>query len=373
MADDAQPSLPPEMLMVSLGLREYPIHVGSGLAHAIASSLEAWKGEGRACALVIDAELASVQEDWLRNAFADRPRILLPAGERTKCFQRVEEVCEFLAASRMGRSDLVVAVGGGVIGDLAGFAAAVFLRGVDCVQVPTTLLAMVDSSVGGKTGVNLAAGKNLAGCFWQPRSVFCDTSLLSTLPQREFAAGMAEVIKYGLLADRDLFHRLEATNPPLGPTHPALPSVIRRCCEIKAAIVAGDERENAPEGGRALLNLGHTFGHALENAAGYGVYLHGEAVAVGLVLACRLSQELGWVDSAFVSRVIRLLRDYNLPTRLRSPLPLPGLMDAMGRDKKAQQGAVRFVAVRAPGLAVTVDGVAPALVMDLWREAGAEG
>ena len=214
---------------------------------------------------------------------------------------------DFLAGNGLARDGAVFAIGGGVIGDLAGFAAASYQRGVDFYQIPTTLLAMVDSSVGGKTGINLAAGKNLVGSFHQPTAVWADTELLATLPAREFAAGMAEVIKHGLLADADLFGLLEQ-NAPLAWDHPLLAPVIRRCVEIKASVVAGDERETSAQGGRALLNLGHTFGHAVEAVAGYGTYVHGEAVAIGLVMAARLSAELKHCTEAQAEAIAASIR-----------------------------------------------------------------
>jgi 3-dehydroquinate synthase len=278
-------------------------------------------------------------------------------------------VLDFLAEQRLDRSGALFAVGGGVIGDLAGFAAAAYLRGIDYYQVPTTLLAMVDSSVGGKTGINLKAGKNLAGAFHQPRGVFIATEMLATLPAREFAAGMAEVIKYGLLGDAGLFGRLEQS--PLTVASPDLPAVIRRCCAIKARIVEADEREQAKAGGRALLNLGHTFGHAIEQATGYGQYLHGEAVAIGLAAATRLSQKLGHVAAADVVRVDAVLSAHALPTRLTAALPATGLIAAMTRDKKVRAGMPRFVVLARLGEAVTLEDVPPALVGEVWREVGA--
>ena len=240
--------------------------------------------------------------------------------------------------------------------DLAGFAAASYQRGVDFYQVPTTLLAMVDSSVGGKTGINLAAGKNLVGSFHQPAAVFADTDLLATLPPREFAAGMAEVVKHGIIADADLFGLLEQ-NAPLAWDHALLPRIVRRCVEIKAGVVAGDERETSAQGGRALLNLGHTFGHAIEAAAGYGAYLHGEAVAVGLVMAARLSAGLGRCTAAQAEQVEATLRAHRLPTALRAPLPLEALLTAMRRDKKVRSGKLRFVLQEGIGAASTADDV----------------
>jgi 3-dehydroquinate synthetase len=247
----------------------------------------------------------------------------------------------------------------------------VYLRGIDFVQVPTTLLSMVDSSVGGKTGLNLAAGKNLVGAFHQPKVVFVATEMLATLPVREFAAGMAEVIKTGLLGDAELFARLERS--PLTVDSPDLAGVVRRCCELKARIVEADERELAQEGGRALLNLGHTFGHAIEQVTGYGGYLHGEAVAVGLCAAARLSVKLGMIGAGDATRVEAVVAAHGLPTRLREPLLLADLVDAMARDKKVRAGGLRFVVLNRLGEAATQSGIAPALVAESFREVGAAG
>lgn len=274
-----------------------------------------------------------------------------------------------MAASRLDRTSVLWVIGGGVIGDLGGFAAASYLRGIEFIQVPTTLLAMVDSSIGGKTGINLAAGKNLVGAFHHPSRVFIALDSLRTLPPREFAAGMAEVIKYGLLGDAALFGRLEES--PVTPASADLLAVIRRCCEMKAAIVQADERETAREGGRALLNLGHTFGHAIEQATGYASYLHGEAVAIGLVAAARLSERLGDLTADHVARVSRCVAAHQLPVRLRAPLKVPALMEAMQRDKKVRAGQLRFVVLKRLGEAVTRGGIEASLVEEIWRELGA--
>jgi 3-dehydroquinate synthase len=238
------------------------------------------------------------------------------------------------------------------------------------VQVPTTLLAMVDSSVGGKTGINLAAGKNLAGAFHQPRAVFVDTGFLATLPAREFAAGMAEVIKYGLLGDRELFEDL-AGEAVAGAADPRLAKLIRRCCAAKAVVVEADERELARTGGRALLNLGHTFGHALEQVTGYQRYLHGEAVAIGLAAAARLSARLGLLAADGVARVEAAVAAHALPVRIEPALPLAALMDAMQRDKKVRAGRLRFVVLESLGEARTHDEVPREAVEAVWREIGA--
>jgi 3-dehydroquinate synthase len=235
--------------------------------------------------------------------------------------------------------------------------------------VPTTLLAMVDSSVGGKTGINISAGKNLVGAFHQPRGVFVSTGLLGTLPAREFAAGMAEVIKYGLLGDPDLLAQLE--REPLTIASTEVAAVVRRCCALKARIVEADERETAKDGGRALLNLGHTFGHAVENAAGYGEYLHGEAVAIGLCAAARLSQKLGALIAADVARVERVIAAHGLPLELRSALGYPELHAAMTRDKKVRAGGLRFVVLKRLGEAATQGEIPPGLIEESFREVGA--
>lgn len=295
--------------------------------------------------------------------------LAVPPGEGSKSVAVFAHVLDFLAANRLDRTSVLLVIGGGVIGDLGGFAAASYLRGIDFVQVPTTLLAMVDSSVGGKTGINLDAGKNLAGAFHQPKAVFISTSILRSLPAREFAAGMAEVIKYGLLGDPALFDQL--CGQPLLVASPELSSVIRRCCAIKAGIVQADERELAKEGGRALLNLGHTFGHAVEQVAGYGVYLHGEAVAIGLSAAARLSSRLGYIQAGDVTRVDSCVKAHGLPVHLEEPLDWKALQSAMGRDKKVRAGALRFVVLKRLGEAATQGGVDPKLAEDVFRELGA--
>jgi 3-dehydroquinate synthetase len=256
-----------------------------------------------------------------------------------------------------------------VVGDLAGFAAASYLRGIHYYQVPTTLLAMVDSSVGGKTGVNLKAGKNLVGAFHQPRGVFISTGFLATLPGREFAAGMAEVIKTALLEEGPLFAELERGTLTAG--DPRLPQVVRHCCAIKARVVEADERELARDYGRALLNLGHTYAHAIEQVTGYGPYLHGEAVAIGLCAAARLSKALGKLSGSDVARVESTVAAHGLPTRLYSPLPVGDLMAAMARDKKMRAGVPRFVILNALGQAVVRADVPSDAVKSVWREIGA--
>ncbi|HYC72015.1 MAG TPA: 3-dehydroquinate synthase [Opitutaceae bacterium] len=361
----------PSSLQIVLSNARYPIEFGESVGPAVEARLAELKRDGRRWVVLTDENVARAQGGFLDRVFAGVPRLALAAGEQTKSLPNLGRVLDFLAGERIDRGGVLWVIGGGVIGDLGGFAAASYLRGIGYVQVPTTLLAMVDSSVGGKTGLNLAAGKNLVGAFHHPLAVHIGRDFLATLPPREFAAGMAEVIKYGLLGDAALFSRLESVPP--ASDHPALLEVIRRCCEMKAAIVQADERETAREGGRALLNLGHTFGHAVEQVTGFRDYLHGEAVAVGLAAAARLSEKLGLIGGAEVARVDRVVAAHRLPARLRAPLPLAALMDAMRHDKKARAGRLRFVVLHRIGEAATRGDVAPDTVEAVWREVGAEG
>jgi 3-dehydroquinate synthase len=358
-----------ETVQVNLGERSYPILLGADLGPLVQAKVAALEGAQRRVVVLTDCNVLEHQEPALKAMFGSAPRLVLGSGEEIKSLGSLGGVLDFLAGQRLDRAGVLFAVGGGVIGDLGGFAAATYLRGIDYFQVPTTLLAMVDSSVGGKTGVNLAAGKNLAGAFHQPRGVFASTGLLATLPPREFAAGMAEIIKYGLLGDLSLFELLE--RDPLVPGDARLASVVGRCCALKARIVEQDERELAREGGRALLNLGHTFAHAIEQASHYGTYLHGEAVAIGLCAAARLSRGIGLLGPADVERVARLLSAHALPVRLRAPLSLSALLSAMDRDKKARVGELRFVVLKSLGVADTIGTVDRALAEAAFLEAGA--
>jgi len=356
-------------LAVDLGEKSYPIHFPADASAAIREALAANTAAGRNNILLTDDGVARAQSKFLADTFGATPRLIVPAGERTKCLETFGKVLDFLAANRINRQGVLWVVGGGVVGDLGGYAAASYLRGVSYVQVPTTLLAMVDSSVGGKTGINLTAGKNLVGAFHHPKAVFIGREFLQTLPPREFAAGMAEIVKYGLLGDAALFARLEQA--PLDARSAELPEVIRRCCQLKAEIVKADEFERAPEGGRALLNLGHTFGHAIEQVTGYTTYLHGEGVAIGLAAAARLSHKLGLLAPDDIARVEKTVAAHNLPVRLRGALPLAELQNATTRDKKNRADGVRFVILNSLGQAATRSGIAPATVEAVWREVGA--
>ncbi len=361
-----------EPLTVELAERSYPIYIDKDVATPLKQTLSGLSDLNRPCALLIDENVQQKHEGFIADVFKGLPSLILPSGEKTKSYKFLEKACEFLADNRIDRTGALFALGGGVLGDLAGYAAASYLRGIDYYKIPTTLLSMVDSSVGGKTGINLSAGKNLAGAFWQPKAVYIGIRFLTTLAPREFAAGMAEVVKYGLLADGELFEKQVALEDVLGPKHDELPRIIRRCCEIKAQIVRADEKETAGSNGRALLNLGHTFAHAIENVAGYGYYLHGEAVSIGLVLAAMLSQEYGNLDEGDVAIIAEVLDRYNLPVSLRDPMHIEKLMEAMYRDKKVRTGRLRFVTLREIGRAVTVEDVDEDLIRKLWAEAGAE-
>ncbi len=359
---------------VELGNRSYRIFFTQNDWSELKANLEQNFSADLRYAIVTDQVIEeTLERNFSGFDFLPHPpavRITLKAGEQSKSISGLEDIYRDLANSRIDRSGAIIAIGGGVIGDLAGYAAASYMRGITLYQIPTTLLAMVDSSVGGKTGINLTAGKNLVGAFYQPKAVFIHSGFLQTLPQNEFSAGMAEVIKYGLLADADLFSQLQESGK-LSPDHKDLPSIIRNCCMIKASIVGKDEKETDASGGRALLNLGHTFAHAIEAATGYDQYLHGEAVAVGLVLAGKLSQRLGHLSQNDLDAIINLIKVYELPISLRNPLPITTLTDAMKRDKKIVHGKLNFIALERIGKAVIVDNIKEDWIDDLWLEAGA--
>jgi 3-dehydroquinate synthase len=359
-------------LQVNLGERSYPIRIGRDLGNDISGFINALTKEGRQGAVLIDDHFLNSQPEFSQQNISGIPHLIIPSGEGSKSVEQLTRGWNFLTASKIDRSGFLIAVGGGVVGDLAGFVAASYLRGISFYQVPTTLLSMVDSSVGGKTGINLEAGKNLIGSFHQPDCVWADLDLLNSLPAREFSAGMAEVVKYGMLADRGLFEQLLDSSVVLCPSSPALPELIHRCCSIKAKIVQADEREmSGLQGGRALLNLGHTFGHAIEKVAGYGTYLHGEAVAIGLVCAFRLSQFLGKCTKHSESDILNLLTSYNLPCLLKEPVKLADLNLAMYADKKVKRGVLRFVVMEEIGDAYCIEGVQSDLVDRVWTSVGA--
>jgi 3-dehydroquinate synthase len=332
-------------VQVPLGDRSYSILIGEKLLPRLGAECGRL-GVGARCALITDQRVAplyaAVAERSLRAAGFDCVRITVPAGEKAKSLRVLASCYGRLAGHRLERQSLVVALGGGVVGDLAGYVAATYLRGLPFVQVPTTLLAQVDSSVGGKVAINLPAGKNLVGAFHQPRLVLCDLATLDSLPARQYRAGLAEVVKYGVIYDPALFRLLERKTEQVLRREPELLArVVARCCRIKAAVVGQDETEG---GLRAILNFGHTIGHALENSAGYGVILHGEAIAIGQVGAARLSQKVLGLPGAEVARIQSLLAALGLPTRARlSRSGRMRLLKAMSLDKKVCGGEVRFV------------------------------
>lgn len=347
---------------VALGARSYEVRIGAGLIARAGEEIAPLLSRPRV-AVVTDETVAALHLPALRAALARAgiaaEALALPPGEGSKSWAQLQRVCDWLLATKVERRDVVVAFGGGVIGDLAGFAAAILRRGVRFVQVPTTLLAQVDSSVGGKTGINAAAGKNLIGAFHQPSLVLADTEVLSTLAPRDFRAGYGEVAKYGLLGDAGFFDWLEVHGPALADDPAALAHAVARGVEMKAGIVARDEIE---EGERALLNLGHTFGHALEAATGYdgARLLHGEGVAIGCALAFDLSARLGLVAQEVPSRVAAHLTSVGLPARLADVPGLPddeALIGLMAQDKKVRDGQLRFVLARGIGKAFVAGDV----------------
>jgi len=329
-------------ITVELGERSYPIFIGSGLlGGGFDLSVHV---RGPDCLVVTNETVEPLYLDTLVAGLTGKQvRVIsLPDGEAFKTLETVEDILDTLVENGANRDTTVVALGGGVVGDIAGFAAACYMRGVDFVQVPTTLLAQVDSSVGGKTGVNHASGKNLIGAFHQPRAVLIDTGTLKTLPDRELKAGLAEVIKYGAIVDADFFAWIEDNLEALiARDADALAAAVQRSCELKAEIVAEDERES---GRRALLNFGHTFGHAIEHCQGYGEWLHGEAVAAGMVMAAQLSAN----DTALAGRIETLLKRAGLPTRPPA-IAANDLLAAMSLDKKVQGKQLRFVLLRSLG------------------------
>jgi 3-dehydroquinate synthase len=346
----------PTVVNVALGARAYDIAIGRGQIATLGTRIAALR-PGCKVAIVTDETVArhhlAAAETALKAAGIATSAVAVPPGEASKSFHILERVCDALLAAKIERGDLVVALGGGVVGDLGGFAAAILRRGIDYVQVPTSLLAQVDSSVGGKTAINVSHGKNLIGAFYQPILVVADTAMLDTLPEREFRAGYAEVVKYGLLGDTAFYSWLEANWRDLFAGGPAREHAIAVSCRAKAAIVARDERET---GDRMLLNLGHTFGHAFEAAAGFSDrLLHGEAIGLGMALAFEFSARRGLIPQAEADRVIAHLAATGLPTHVNAvPGGWPGvdaMMELISQDKKVKRGRLTFILVRGIGAA----------------------
>jgi 3-dehydroquinate synthase len=340
-----------QTLNVEFAERSYPIYFGRDLLTRTDLILPRLKR--KQIALVTNTTVAPLYLEQfcepLRREGVTIVPVVLPDGEQYKTTETLGKIYDALLENRCERNTTLVALGGGVVGDMTGYAAATFLRGVPFIQVPTTLLAQVDSSVGGKTGINHPLGKNMIGAFWQPKLVLADTQTLNTLPDRELSAGLAEVIKYGLIRDREFFVWLEQNMPKLLARDPeALAYAIRRSCENKAEVVAADERES---GERALLNLGHTFGHAIEAGMGYGVWLHGEGVAAGTMLAADPSRRLGWLTNADVARIAAIHVAANLPV-VAPKLGVDVYLDLMGLDKKVAEGKIRLILLQSIGKAV---------------------
>ena len=342
-------NVPAEQVRIELGDRSYPIHIAEGLISQIGNL---GLPKAHAALIVTNTTVAPLYAAALQAAlqphYAQVGVVTLPDGEEHKTWATLNQIFDALLARGSDRKTVLYALGGGVVGDVTGFAAACYMRGVPFVQVPTTLLAQVDSSVGGKTAINHPLGKNMIGAFYQPQLVVCDLATLRTLPARELSAGLAEVIKYGPIADVAFLDWIEANLPALmARDAKALAHAVRRSCEIKAEVVGQDERES---GLRAILNFGHTFGHAIEAGLGYGQWLHGEAVGCGMVMALHLSRELGLVDGQFVERCTRLIAQAGLPTQ-GPRLGAARYLELMRLDKKAEAGEIRFVIIDGPGRA----------------------
>jgi len=360
-----------QTLTVGLAERSYPIHIGSGLL-ARAELLQPYLPRKRV-AIISNTTVAPLYLAQLQNTLCsigvNGVEIILPDGEQYKTGDTLNLIYNALLTHRCERTTPLIALGGGVIGDMTGYAAATYLRGVPFIQIPTTLLSQVDSSVGGKTGINHPLGKNMIGAFYQPQLVLADTDTLNTLPDNELSAGIAEVIKYGLIRDLPFLEWLEASmDKLLARDTAALQYAIHRSCENKAEVVAADERES---GERALLNLGHTFGHAIESGMGYGTWLHGEAVAAGTLMAADLSQRLGWITAQDVARVRQLFERARLPV-MAPALGIEKYLELMGLDKKVEGGKMRFVLLKKLGKAV-VYGNEPEALLQQTIEACARG
>lgn len=358
----------PITIRVELSERSYDIRIGRGILDQ-AGTFVCERLQGKQAIIITDD---NVRQPHAENVAASlnfsgirTEMLIVPAGEETKSAEQAAALWNRLLELGADRKTFVVAVGGGVVGDLAGFVAATYARGIPFLQIPTTLLAQVDSSVGGKVGINLPLAKNLVGAFWQPAGVLIDLAVLDTLPEREYRSGLAEVVKYGVILDADFFEYLEKHIAEINAReNGALTHLIRRSCELKAQVVAQDEHEET--GLRAVLNYGHTFCHAIETIAGYGKFLHGEAVAIGMVRASRLAELMGRIGGDLTARQVNLLSALGLPITV-SGLNVESLMTAMQRDKKAEHGKLRFVLPSRMGHVELVGGVDSNLVRQAWQ------
>ncbi|UAW98720.1 3-dehydroquinate synthase [Halopseudomonas nanhaiensis] len=356
-----------QRLTVELDERSYPIYIGEGLLQS--PELLLGHVAGRQVCIVTDDTVAPLYLDQVRGLLSSRDvlSVVLPTGEAYKNWATLQQIFDSLLEHRHDRRTTLIALGGGVIGDMTGFAAACYQRGVDFIQIPTTLLSQVDSSVGGKTGINHPAGKNMIGAFYQPKAVLIDTATLRTLPDREVSAGLAEIIKYGLIRDAGFLDWLESNMTSLRALDSApITQAIARSCAIKAEVVGADEREG---GVRAILNLGHTFGHAIEAHQGYGTWLHGEAVGAGMTMALAMSVRLGWIDEAACQRGVSIIRSAGLPVSPPDTMQPDDFLRLMAVDKKVLDGQLRLVLLRALGDAtVTADYDSEALNDTLRKE-----
>jgi len=341
-----------ETIDVRLGDRSYQVVVGTALLDSLGERM-ARLNLGTFCAVVTDSNVAGLYADRVMKSLIAsnfKPTLVtVPAGEQSKGFVQVKKICDAMIEAGLDRKAFVITLGGGVVGDLAGFAASIYYRGVPYVQVPTTIVSQVDSAVGGKTGINAIGGKNLIGSFHQPRLVLADVATLRTLPEREFNEGFAEVIKHAIIRDTELFARIARLD------RGNLTPLIARNVAIKAAIVAADEHETTGE--RALLNFGHTIGHGIEAAAGYGRYLHGEAISLGIVAACLISQKHAGLSTADHEKIVALLRQFELPMKLPEDISTESILAALKTDKKFSEGKIRFVLTPAIGSAFLSDKV----------------
>lgn len=359
---------PLHTLNVDLGDRSYPIFIGQNLLDNHALITDSIKGNS--ALIVSNTTVAPLYLEKVEASLNSQnirfDKVILDDGEQYKNLQSIELIIDTLLCQRHDRKTTLIALGGGVVGDITGFAAAIYQRGVNFIQIPTTLLSQVDSSVGGKTGVNHPAGKNMIGAFYQPQCVIADTCTLDTLPPRELSAGMAEVIKYGLIHDASFFSWLEQNVGNLmSRDYQQLSQAILVSCQTKADIVAIDEKES---GIRAILNLGHTFGHAIESAMGYGNWLHGEAVAAGMVMAVDLSQRHGWIDTAVKQRTINLLQKSGLPILPPEEITIEQYMDIMAIDKKVDRGIIKFVLLTDLGKAIVTSEYDPGLLKQTLQQ-----
>ncbi len=357
---------PHQTIEVSLGERSYPIEIGAGNLSNVGRFLAARCPGVRHALIITDSHVEPLYAEAVGEQLAaelDEVDVLVvEAGESSKSAEVAESLWEQMLELGADRKTVVVALGGGVVGDLAGFAAATYARGLRFVQIPTTLLAQVDSSVGGKVGINLSGAKNMVGAFWQPTAVLIDTQVLNSLPEREYLSGLAEVVKYGVIVDAEFFAELEAQTAELLDRDPAtMCAVVAHCCRLKAGVVEADERETG--GARAVLNYGHTFAHALETTLGYGRLLHGEAVSIGMECAARLAARLGRIDAQFVARQHALLSHLKLPIEMPAEANPDALLSAMARDKKSESGRLRFILPTRLGHVEFVSDVADADVL----------